>query len=116
VIICRVIGSVVSTIKHPLYEGRKILLCRPTSPSGELRKGTMVAIDAVDAGVGDWVLVAAGGGAASDVLGLERKVPVRSVIVGVIDSVEMSSTTERKSDHEGQAGDGKSSENLPDTV
>lgn len=89
-IIAKVIGSVVSTIKHPLYEGRKVLLCRPTSVDGEPQKGTIVAIDAVDAGVGDWVLVAAGGGAASDVLGLERKVPVRSVIVGIIDEVEMS--------------------------
>lgn len=112
-IICRVIGSVVSTIKHPLYEGRKILLCRPTSPGGELRKGTLVAIDAVDAGVGDWVLVAAGGGAASDVLGLERKVPVRSVVVGVIDSVEMS-PVKRNSAQEEQTADDKSSESLSD--
>jgi len=87
--LCRVIGSVVSATKHPSYEGKKLLLVRRTDPNGALRKGTMVAVDAVDAGVGDWVLVASGGGSAQVVLELGR-VPVREVVLGIVDQVDMS--------------------------
>lgn len=84
-----VIGSVVSTIKHPVYEGRKVLLVQLKSPVGDAKPVTVVAVDAVHAGIGDRVLVASGGGAAADVLGLGRQVPLRSVVVGVIDSVNI---------------------------
>jgi len=85
--LCRVIGSVVSATKHPSYQGRKLLLVRRTDHRGELREGTMVAVDAVEAGVGDWVLVASGGGAAQVVLDLGR-VPVREVVLGIVDRVD----------------------------
>jgi microcompartment protein CcmK/EutM len=86
--ICRVIGSVVSDHKHASYERRKLLLVRKTDTCGELIKGTMVVVDAVNSGVGDWVLVASGGGSAQVVLGL-GEVPVREVIVGIIDRVDI---------------------------
>lgn len=84
--LCRVIGSVVSATKHPSYDGKTLLLVRKTDTKGELSKGTMVAVDAADAGVGDWVLVASGGGSAQVVLQLGR-VPIREVVVGIVDSV-----------------------------
>ena len=87
--LCRVIGSVVSATKHPSYGGRNLLLVRKTDTKGELKKGTMVAVDAVEAGVGDWVLVASGGGSAQVVLGLGM-VPLREVVVGIVDSVDTS--------------------------
>lgn len=86
--LCRVIGSVVSDHKHSSYERRKLLLVRKTDTRGELTKGTMVVVDAVNAGVGDWVLVASGGGSAQVVLGL-GEVPVREVIVGIVDRVDV---------------------------
>jgi microcompartment protein CcmK/EutM len=86
--LCRVIGSVVSDSKHPSYEGRKLLLVRKTDTAGALIEGTMVVVDSVQAGVGDWVLVASGGGSAQVVLGL-GEVPVREVIVGIIDRVDL---------------------------
>ena len=84
--LCRVIGSVVSATKHPSYDGKTLLVVRKTDTKGELSKGTMVAVDAADAGVGDWVLVASGGGSAQVVLQLGR-VPIREVVVGIVDSV-----------------------------
>jgi microcompartment protein CcmK/EutM len=92
--ICRVIGSVVSDHKHPSYARRKLLLVRKTDTRGELIKGTMVVVDAVNSGVGDWVIVASGGGSAQVVLGL-GEVPVREVIVGIIDRVDIGVTGRR---------------------
>lgn len=86
--LCRVVGSVVSDHKHPAYERKKLLLVRKTNTRGELIRGTMVVVDAVNAGVGDWVVVASGGGSAQVVLGL-GDVPVREVIVGIIDRVDI---------------------------
>jgi microcompartment protein CcmK/EutM len=84
-IIAQVIGSVVSTIKHPCYKNKKILLVKPVSPAGELQSGVMAAIDLVGAGKGDQVLVASEGRAAEELLQFPCRMPVRSLIVGIID-------------------------------
>jgi len=89
--ICKVIGSIVSTIKHHAYQNQKILLVRPMTPDGQMKSGTMVAVDTVDAGVGDVVLVASEGRSATEILGFERRMPLRSVILGVVDRIDMSS-------------------------
>ena len=92
--LCRVIGNVVSDHKHHSYEQRKLLLVRKTDTRGALISGTMVVVDAVNSGVGDWVLVASGGGSAQVVLGL-GEVPVREVIVGIIDRVDIGVAAKR---------------------
>lgn len=88
--ICKVVGSIVSTIKHHSYKNKKIMLVRPMTPDGQLKSGTMVAVDTVDAGVGDEVLVASEGRSAAELLKFERRMPLRSVIIGVIDRIDMS--------------------------
>ena len=60
-ILCKVVGSIVATIKHDSYDHQKILLVRPVTPEGELKSGTMVAVDTVGAGEGNIVLVASEG-------------------------------------------------------
>ncbi|MBN1349042.1 EutN/CcmL family microcompartment protein [candidate division KSB1 bacterium] len=85
----KVVGSLVSTIKHHAYQDQKILLVRPMTPDGELKSGTMVAVDTVDAGIGDHVLVAQEGRSATEILGFKRRMPLRSVIIGVIDRIDM---------------------------
>lgn len=86
----RVIGSVVSNAKHPSYQGIKLMLVRPTDPQGNLEpNGTMVAVDAVGSGVGDWVLVASEGLACSEILDLPVRIPIREIIVGQVDRVEV---------------------------
>jgi len=84
--LARVRGNVVSTIKHPTYEGRTLLLCQPVTPTGEPRGEQVVAVDHVQAGVGDLVLVLTEGNGVRQILGANAG-PIRSVIVGVVDEV-----------------------------
>lgn len=83
----KVAGSIVSTIKHEAYQNKKILLVRPMNPDGTQGKSTMVAVDTVGAGEGDVVLVAAEGRSAVEILGFDKRMPLRSVIVGIVDKI-----------------------------
>ena len=87
-ILAQVIGSLVSTIKHPCYQNRKILLVKPVSPQGEAQSGVMVAVDLVGAGAGDRVLVASEGRAAEELMNFSCRMPVRSLVVGIVDQVQ----------------------------
>jgi ethanolamine utilization protein EutN len=88
--LARVVGSVVSTIKHHCYDSQKVLLARPISPQGVEKTATMVVVDTVGAGKGDTVLVATEGRAASEILKFEKRMPLRSVIVGIVDKIDQS--------------------------
>lgn len=89
----RVVGSVVSTVTHFSYRNKKILLVRPVHPDGRESAGTMIAVDTVDAGIGDTVLVASEGRSATEILKFEKRMPLRSVIVAVIDEIDWSYRT-----------------------
>ena len=86
-ILCKVVGSIVSTIKHDSFRNRKILLVRPVTPDGTLKSGTMVAVDTVGAGVGNTVLVSSEGRSAMEVLGFTTRQPLRSIVVGIVDTI-----------------------------
>ena len=86
--IARVIGEVVSTIKHVSLRDKKILVVEKIDTDGKPLKDSLLAIDSVDAGVGDTVLVVDEGGSAAIVTGLADP-PIRTVIVGVIDSIDI---------------------------
>jgi ethanolamine utilization protein EutN len=88
VILGRVIGEIYGTIKHPFYEGKKLLVVEKTSPAGTPTGDYLVAVDSVGAGVGEPVLVLDEGTGARQVLGSSNG-PVRSVIVGIVDSVDV---------------------------
>ena len=83
-----VVGNIVSTIKHEAYKNSKLLLVENLNIQLEQTGATTVCVDSVDAGVGDIVLVAREGKAASDILG-GVQLPVRSIIVGVIDKISL---------------------------
>jgi len=68
-LIARVIGELVATQKHASHEGRKLLLVQPLNLDGSSRGDAVVALDSVDAGVGDRVLLATDGYAASSAVG-----------------------------------------------
>ena len=87
-LIAKVIGTVVSTIKHPAYHARKIMLVQPLHLPGEKAEDAQVAVDLAQAGVGDVVLVCQEGGSTRQIMGLKDQ-PVRSSIVGIIDSVHL---------------------------
>lgn len=82
----RVVGDVVATIKHRALEGRKLLLVQPLTGDGTPSGRPTIAVDVVDAGVGDHVLVVDEGNSAAQALAVPRG-PVRTVVVGVVDEV-----------------------------
>ena len=86
--VARVLGNLVSSHKHAALEGKRLLLVQPCDLSGRPRGATTMAVDVVDAGVGDWVLLLDEGASASQVLERPRG-PVRTVVVGVIDEVHL---------------------------
>jgi ethanolamine utilization protein EutN len=86
--IARVIGEVVSTVKHVSLRDKKILVVEKIDTDGKPLKDSLLAVDSVDAGVGDTVLVVDEGGSAAIVTGLPDP-PIRTVIVGVIDSIDI---------------------------
>lgn len=86
----RVIGNIVSTIKLDCYKDKKVLLVRPVNPDRSMKSGTIVAVDLVGAGEGDYVLVASEGRAAMELLGSPHRVPLRSVIIGIVDRIDRS--------------------------
>ncbi len=88
-IIARVLGNVVSTEKHPHYRGYKILVVQPVDPEGKPKGRSLLALDGVQAGVGDTVLIVDEGGSARAVLGDESAMTVRTVACGIVDRVDV---------------------------
>lgn len=86
-LIARVIGTTVSTIKDAKLEGRKLLILRQTDEFGKPSGKPYVAIDTVNAGVGELVLTAAGSSARQTTI--TKDTPVDAVIMAVIDSLEV---------------------------
>jgi ethanolamine utilization protein EutN len=87
-LIARVVGTVVSTQKNAKLEGTKLLLVQPLDLVGADRGGAVLAIDSVDAGVGDRVLLVQDGKAAQTALG-RGTAAVDAAVVGVIDFVSL---------------------------
>jgi len=86
-LIARVIGTTVSTIKDEKLHGKKLLIVRQTDEFGEAVGKPYVAVDTVDAGVGDLVLTCAGSSARQTTQ--TKDTPVDAVIMSVIDSLEV---------------------------
>lgn len=82
----RVAGTVVSTINSPVFDGRRLLLVDLLSAEGQPAGGYLIAIDVVDAGAGEMVLVLDEGNSARQVLGAPNA-PVRAVVVGIVDEL-----------------------------
>ena len=86
--IARVVGTVVSTHKHPKFEGAKLLLVQPVTLDDQPRGPALLAVDSVGAGVHEKVLVVIEGRAAGDALG-RKLAPVDAAIIGIIDEVDV---------------------------
>ncbi|HAF49299.1 MAG TPA: EutN/CcmL family microcompartment protein [Brevefilum sp.] len=86
-LIAKVIGTTVSTIKDEKIHGRKLLICRQTDEKGEFIGKPYVAVDTVDAGIGDLVLTAHGSSARQTNITDNR--PVDAVIMAMIDTLEV---------------------------
>lgn len=86
-IIAKVVGTTVSTIKDEKITGRKLLIVRQTDEKGEPIGKPYVAVDTVNAGVGDLVLTASGSSARQTNITKDR--PIDAVIMAMIDSLEV---------------------------
>ena len=92
-----VIGTVVSSQQHPFYDGRTQLVVRHVLPDGTFDgESYVIAVDIVGAGVGETVLVKDEGNSARQMLGTDAFGPVRSVVVGIVDAVDVASTQDRE--------------------
>ena len=90
-IIARVLGTVVTSPQHPAYRGHKLLVVRPeklTSDKAEKPGESFLAIDFVQAGRGDRVLVIREGSSTRDLLG-DKMAPIHASIVGIVDEVHI---------------------------
>ena len=85
---CRVVGPLWASAKHPAFAGRTLFVVQPVDERGSDAGQSFVAIDHVQAGVGDKVLVLTEGNGARQILKMGDQVPIRSIIVGIVDHVE----------------------------
>lgn len=98
-LIAEVVGTVVMTVKHPAFAGEKLLAVQPLDEKGHAQGSVILAIDRAQAGPGDRVLVLREGSGVRQIVGREQGKgvdeavkmdwPVRSMIVGVIDAVDV---------------------------
>ena len=86
--ICRVIGNVVATVKHSAYEGQKLMIVQPVDPQKPSDAPSFLAVDRVQSGAGDLVLVMQEGNGMRQLFGVQA-LPIRSIIVGHIDQMDV---------------------------
>lgn len=87
-ILCKVTGTIVSTQKNPNLKEYKLLIVQPIDLDGKPIGRDMLAIDRVDAGVGDIVLTLQEGASAQQILG-RKDVPVHTIVVAVVDGIDV---------------------------
>jgi microcompartment protein CcmK/EutM len=87
-ILARVVGNVVATQKDPRYEGGRIMVVRPINADGSDAGDELLALDAVDSGVGDMVVVVREGWSASTTSTGSPGAAIDSAIIGVVDTVD----------------------------
>ena len=88
-ILARVLGNVVATQKNERYASARVMLCQPVTPTGEEFGATILALDSVDSGEGDLVLVVQEGWGASTAATGEQGAAIDSAIVGVVDRIDL---------------------------
>lgn len=88
-LLAKVIGNVVATQKNQRYEGTRIMLCRQITPEGDDMDYTCLALDSVNSGEGDIVVIAQEGWSASTAATGRPGAAIDSAIVGVVDYIDL---------------------------
>lgn len=88
-ILARVLGNVVATQKNLRYDAARIMLCQQITPEGDDTGLTVIALDSVDAGEGDVVLIVQEGWGASTAATKEAGAAIDSAIIGVVDRIDL---------------------------
>jgi len=89
VLLAKIVGTVVATRKDPGLVSRKLLIVRPVDPKGKAEGSYLVAVDTVDAGVGETVLIVSGSSARM-ATGM-KDCPIDAAIVGIVDTIDVPS-------------------------
>jgi ethanolamine utilization protein EutN len=87
---CRVVAPMWAAAKHPAFAGRSLFVVQPLDEHGKDAGISFVAIDHVQAGIGDKVIVLTEGNGVRQILQMGDIVPIRSIIVGIVDQVSLS--------------------------
>lgn len=88
-VLAKVIGTVTCTMKEQRYAGKRIMVVQPVNSNGEKQGRSMLAIDGVQSGVGDLVVVFDEGGSARAILDCTTCVTIRTVIGAIVDKVSL---------------------------
>ena len=88
-LLAKVIGNVVATQKNQRYEGARVMLCRKLTPELEETDDTLLALDSVDSGEGDIVVVVQEGWSASTASTGKAGAAIDSAIIGIVDYVDL---------------------------
>ena len=88
-ILAKVIGNIVATQKNQRYQDARIMLCQQITPEGEETAYSVLALDSVDSGVGDTVLIVQEGWSASTASTGKAGAAIDSAIVGVVDRIDL---------------------------
>ena len=87
-VLAKVVGTVVTTVSHPHYDNRRLLIVQPLVGEGDSLGGDFIAVDHTHAGIGDTVLINREGNGARQLLNLENGCII-SVIVGIVDEIQI---------------------------
>ncbi len=90
-ILGKVVGQIYSTINHPFYDAKRLLVVARLDPQGKSSKNYLIAVDSVDAGMGETVLVIDEGNSARQIV-RNSTAPIRSIVIGIVDEVQVTST------------------------
>jgi len=93
-ILARVLGNIVATQKNDRYESARVMLCEQITPTGEPTGTTVLALDSVDSGAGDTVLIVQEGWGASTAATGKAGAAIDSAIVGVVDRIDLLEETD----------------------
>ena len=83
------LGNITASAKHPAFAGRTLLIVQPIDPAGADSGDSFIAVDHAQAGPGDRVLVLTEGSGVRQILKQGDQVPIRSLVVGIVDAVEV---------------------------
>lgn len=87
--LCRVIGNIVASAKHPAFHGQKLMIVQPVDPHGADTGSSFIAVDRVQSGPGDKVLVMSEGNGVRQLMEMGDILPIRSLVVGIVDAVDI---------------------------
>jgi ethanolamine utilization protein EutN len=87
-ILGKVFGTIYSTINHPFYDNKKLLMVEQLKKDGTPSGKFLIAIDTVEAGAGETVLIVDEGNSARQIID-DSSAPLRSVVVGIVDQINI---------------------------